>query len=363
MEYRRIGRDYPPVMPIRPERPRPMRAFKIPASYSLKDLKQVDVPEPGSPGPGEICVIMEAVSLNYRDLLVARGQDRWRPPAGRIPVSDGVGIVDAVGLGVSRVRRGERVMTTILPNWIDGPMTAEKREGGLGGPARDGVLAERVVLAADSVVAVPDYLRSVEAAALPCAGVTAWHALSRAGSLSPGATVLVQGTGGVALFALQLAVSAGATVFATSSSEAKMRKLRELGAAATIDYRAQPDWDCEVLRLTGGAGVRHVIDIGGGGSLRRSMSAVAVEGIVSIVGLVGGMTAEIDIGVAFQKNLRLDGIETGSRAMLEDFARWMEERRIRPVIDAVYPFDEAPKAFSRMEDGAHVGKVCIDMLA
>ena len=339
-----------------------MRAIRIPASYALKDLEQVEVPEPADPKPGEVRLRMHAVALNYRDLLVARGVDRWRPPAGRIPASDGVGVVEAVGPGVERVRPGQRVMTTILPNWIAGPLTAEKREGGLGGPGRDGILAEKVVLSADAVVPAPEYLSDVEAATLPCAGVTAWHALTRAGSLRPGATVLVQGTGGVALFALQLAVSAGAKVIATSSADSKLETVRNLGAIATINYRKQPDWDAEVMRLTNGAGVGHVIDIGGGDSLMRSMSAVGFEGIVSIVGLVGGMRAEIDIGVAFQKNLRLDGVETGSRTMLEDLSRWMEQHQIRPVIDAVYALDAAREAFSRMEDGAHVGKVCIDLL-
>lgn len=336
-----------------------MKAARIPPSYDLNELALVDAPEPAPPGPGEILLRMSAVALNYRDLLVARGRDRWRPPAGRIPVSDGVGVVAAVGQGVGRVRPGQRVMTTILPRWISGPLTADKREGGLGGPGCDGVLAEQVLLDAEAVVPVPDYLSDVEAATLPCAGLTAWHALTRAGSLRPGSSVLVQGTGGVALFALQLAVAAGAKVIATSSTEGKLEKLRELGAVATVNYRENRAWDAEVLRLTNGQGVDHVVDIGGADSLMRSMSAVGFEGIVSIVGLVGGMRAEIDIGVAFQKNLRLDGVETGSRAMLEDMLCFMQEHGIHPVIDTVFPLDAAREAFLRIENAAHVGKVCI----
>jgi NADPH:quinone reductase-like Zn-dependent oxidoreductase len=339
-----------------------MRAIKIPASYALNELECVEIPEPASLEPGEVRLQMHAVALNYRDLLVARGQDRWRPPVGRIPASDGVGIIEAVGAGVDRVRPGQRVMTTILPRWISGPLTADKREGGLGGPGHDGVLADKVVLNAEAVVPAPEYLSDVEAATLPCAGVTAWHALTRAGSLRPKATVLVQGTGGVALFALQLGVSVGADVIATTSADSKMEKLRELGANATINYRKHPSWDVEVLHLTSGAGVDHVLDIGGGGSLKQSMSAVGFEGIVSIVGLVGGMRADIDIGVAFQKNLRLDGVETGSRTMLEDMVRWIQKHKIRPVIDSVYGFNSVRDAFARLENGAHVGKVCINFL-
>jgi NADPH:quinone reductase-like Zn-dependent oxidoreductase len=336
-----------------------VQAIRIPPSYDLHDLTVVEVPDPPPPPPGNVLLAMQAVSLNYRDLMVARGHDRWRPPVGRIPVSDGVGIVSAIGPDVDRLTLGQRVMTTILPRWISGPMTRDKLEGSLGGRARDGVLATRVILPAESVVPVPDDLTDVEAACLPCAGVTAWHAVTRAGSLRPDATVLVQGTGGVALFAVQLLLAAGARVIATSSSDDKLAKLHRLGVRDTINYRTTPNWDVEVLRLTAGRGVDHVIDIGGAGSLARSMSAVAVEGVVSMIGVIGGLKAEIDIGMAFDKNLRLDGVETGSRAMLEELLAFVMAHRVKPVVDRVFSLVAARDAFLRLESGGHFGKVCI----
>ena len=336
-----------------------MQTVRIPPSYDLHDLTVVEAPDPPPPAAGNVLLAMQAVSLNYRDLLVARGHDRWRPPVGRIPVSDGVGIVSAIGPDVDRTMLGRRVMTTFLPRWISGPMTKEKREGALGGPARDGVLATRVTLPAESVVPVPDDLTDVEAACLPCAGVTAWHAVTRAGSHRRDATVLIQGTGGVALFAVQILLAAGARVIATSSSDDKLAKLRRLGVRDTINYRTTPHWDVEVLRLTAGLGVDHVIDIGGADSLARSMSAVAVEGVVSMVGVIGGLKAEIDIGVAFDKNLRLDGVETGSRAMLEALLAFIMGHRVKPVVDRVFSLAAARDAFLRLESGGHFGKICI----
>jgi len=337
-----------------------MKALQVPSTQRLADLSLSDIQPPASPGRGEVKLRMKAVSLNHRDLFVATGYEVWQAPAGRILASDGVGIVAAIGPGVERLAPGQRVMTTILPRWISGPMTIEKRGGGLGGPGRDGVLAEEVVLPAESLVPVPDVFSDVEAAAFPAAGVTAWHTVTRAGSLRPGASVLVQGTGGVALFAIQLLVAAGARVIATSSADWKLARLRELGVAECINYRKNPDWDAEVLRLTDGQGVDHVIDIGGGsGSLLRSMSAIAVEGIVSMVGMIGGMRPEIDIGMVFQKNLRMDGVETGSRAMLEDMLAYCADRRIHPVIDQAFPLDSVREAFLHLERAEHIGKICI----
>ncbi|MDP9015094.1 MAG: NAD(P)-dependent alcohol dehydrogenase [Pseudomonadota bacterium] len=304
---------------------------------------------------------MKAVALNFRDLMVATGHDRWRPPVGRIPGSDGVGVVQSVGPGTERIKVGQRVMTTILPKWISGPLTTQKREGGLGGPAADGVMAELVLLDASGLVPAPDYLTDIEASTLPAAALTAWHALTRAGSLRPDATVLVEGTGGVSLFALQIAAAAGARVIATSSSDAKLERLSEVGAAATINYLQRPTWSHDVLALTQGRGVQHAIDIGGATTLNQSISSVGMEGVVSIVGLVGGLNAEINLAEVFQKNLRLDGIETGSRSMLEDLLTWLDAKRLHPIIDKVFAFEEAEAAFRHLKAGGHMGKVCLTL--
>jgi NADPH:quinone reductase-like Zn-dependent oxidoreductase len=336
-----------------------MRVLEVSPTFDLSDLKPVTRPDPPQPGPGQVLVRMKAVALNFRDVMVATGQDRWRPPVGRIPGSDGLGVVEAVGPDAGRIRVGQRVMTTILPNWISGPLTIEKRDGGLGGPAADGVMAELVPLNAAGVVPAPEYLTDVELATLPTAALTAWHALTRAGSLRPDTSVLVEGTGGVSLFALQIAAGAGARVIATSSSKAKLDRLIALGA--TLNYLNRPDWSRDVIALTDGRGVEHAIDIGGATTLNQSISSVGMEGVVSIVGLVGGLNAEVNLAEVFQKNLRLEGIETGSRVMLEELLVWYEARQLHPVVDKVFAFDDAEAAFRYLQAGRHMGKVCLTL--
>ena len=336
-----------------------MRQLEIPSSFDLNDLVPIDRHRPSAPGVGQVLVRMGAVALNYRDLLVATGYDRWRPPAGRVPGSDGVGTVVELGPQVTRFKAGDRVMTTILPNWVSGPLTAEKRSGGLGGPGADGVLSDLVLLGAEGIVRAPEYLSDVQAATLPAAALTAWHAITRAGALRPDARILVEGTGGVSLFALQIAVAAGATVVATSSSEDKLERLRALGALATVNYRTQNKWGQEVRELTGGAGVDLAIDIGGATTLNESIIATAMNGVVAIVGLVGGLSATINLAEIFQKNLRLEGIETGSRAMLEEMIAWFIQKHITPVVDRVFSFEDSQSAFRYLQEGRHMGKVCI----
>ena len=336
-----------------------MRQLEVSPAFDLDDLVPVERGTPSAPGVGQILVRMGAVALNYRDLLVATGYDRWRPPVGRVPGSDGVGTVLEVGSQVTRFKAGDRVMTTILPNWVSGPLTAEKRSGGLGGPGADGVLAEFVLLDAEGIVRAPDYLSDVQAATLPAAALTAWHAITRAGALRPDAKILVEGTGGVSLFALQIAVAAGATVVATSSSEDKLERMRALGASATVNYRTRKEWGQEVLELTGGAGVDLAIDIGGATTLNESIIATAMNGVVAIVGLLGGLAATINLAEVFQKNLRLEGIETGSRTLLEEMIAWFAQKRITPVVDRVFSFDDSRSAFRYLQEGRHMGKVCI----
>lgn len=338
-----------------------MLQLRIPPSFDLDDLIPSEVAAPASPGRGQVLVQMHAVSLNYRDLMVAAGHDRWRPPVGRVPGSDGVGTVKQVGEGVTRFSVGDVILTTILPNWISGGLSEAKRSGGLGGPTADGILSELVLLDADGLVRAPSYLQPAQAATLPTAGLTAWHALTRADVLRPDAIILTEGTGGVSLFALQFAVAAGATVISTSSSTAKLEKLRILGASGGVNYREQCDWATAVLSLTGGKGVDLAIDIGGAASLQNSIRATAMGGVVSLVGLVGGLDATINLAEIFQKNLRLDGIETGSRSMLEDMIIWIEQRQIYPVIDRIFTFGESSAAFKHLQAGKHVGKVCITL--
>lgn len=336
-----------------------MRQLEVPASYSLDDLMPVERPDPGGPRSGQVLVRMRAVSLNFRDLLVTTGYDRWRPPTGRIPGSDGVGDVIKVGKGVARFKAGDRVMTTILPNWISGPLTPEKRIGGLGGPAADGVLAELRIMDAEGLVPAPRHLGDEQAATLPTAALTAWHAITRADALRPGATILVGGTGGVSLFALQIGIAAGARVLMTSSSAEKLARMKELGAFAGVNYRDRADWADEVLALTDGRGVDLAIDIGGASSLNESVRATAVGGVVGIVGLVGGLMATINLAEIFQRNLRLDGIETGSREMLEAMIVWFEQKGIVPIVDRVFPFEESGAALKYLQEVRHMGKACI----
>lgn len=336
-----------------------MRQIGVSSTFDLDDLVPVERGTPSAPAVGQVLVRMGAVALNYRDLLVATGYDRWRSPVGRVPGSDGVGTVVAIGPQVTRFKVGDRVMTTILPNWVAGPLTAEKRGGGLGGPGADGVLAELVLLDAEGIVRAPDYLSDVQAATLPVAALTAWHAITRAGALRPDAKILVEGTGGVSLFALQIAVAAGATVVATSSSEDKLQRMRALGASATVNYQTRNEWGQEVLELTGGAGVDLAIDIGGATTLNESIIATAMNGVVAIVGLMGGLAATINLAEVFQKNLRLEGIETGSRTLLEEMIAWFGQKRITPVVDRVFSFDDSRSAFRYLQEGRHMGKVCI----
>ncbi len=337
-----------------------MLKVQVSERFMLEDLIPVEASDPGEPAAGEVVLRMRAVGLNYRDIMVATGYDRWLPPVGRVPCCDGVGVVEAIGEGVSRFAVGDLALTTLLPNWISGPLTSAKRDGGLGGPAADGVLAERVRIEAEALVHPPQHLTAVEAATLPAAGVTAWHALTRADALRPEATILVGGTGGVSLFTIQLALAAGARVIATSSSDEKLERVRAMGAFATVNYR-RADWAEEVIALTDGAGVDVAIDIGGASSLNESIRATAINGIVSVVGLVGGLQATINLAEVFQKNLRLDGIETGSRSMVEEMVAWIGKRGVRPVVDRTFNLVDTPEAFEHLRSSSPMGKVCIEL--
>lgn len=336
-----------------------MRVIEIQGNFGIDNLHLVERPVPIA-GPGQVVLAMRAASLNYRDLMTVRGHYNPRQALPLIPCSDGVGEVVEVGEGVSRVAVGDRVATTFSQTWIGGPPTVDKLRGTLGGPL-DGTLAERMVLSADGVVPVPEHLSDVEAATLPCAALTAWSALVEQGSVTAGDVVLVQGTGGVSVFALQIAQLLGARVIVTSSSDAKLERARNLGAWQTVNYVSEPAWGAAVRRLTDGRGVDHVVEVGGAGTLEQSLRAIRVGGEVSVIGVLSGAASEINIVPILMQHLRLQGILVGSREAFVRMNRAFAVHRLRPVVDRVVPMSQAREAFEYMAAGSHLGKICISM--
>ena len=306
---------------------------------------------------GEVRVRVGAASLNYHDLMLARNSQK-SPPDGVIPVSDAAGEVIDVGPGVTRFRAGDRVTASFFPHWVDGAPTPEKASAAFGG-ALDGLLAEEVTVAERSLIATPPGLSDAEAATLPCAGVTAWNALFVSASLKPGSTVLLLGTGGVSVWALQLAHAAGLRTIVTSSSDAKLDKARGLGANHVINYRSRPEWQTDVLEATGGRGVDLVVEVGGEGTLSRSLSATRMGGTVAVIGGVTGFGGGVAPSALIPGSKKLVGIFVGSRTHLEELGRFVTEAKIRPVIDRVFPFAEARAAYEHLESGGHFGKVVI----
>jgi NADPH:quinone reductase-like Zn-dependent oxidoreductase len=334
-----------------------MRAYEIQkGARDLDALRLVERAQP-SPGCGQVIVRVRAASLNFRDLAVVQGKYPGPPDAGpHVPLSDGAGEVMETGKGVTRFKKGDRVAATFFQNWVSGtpggPMIA------LGGPGVDGMLAEYVALDQEGLVAVPDDLSLEEAACLPCAAVTAWHALFEAGKpIGPGNSVLVLGTGGVSTFALQFARAAGARVIATSSSDEKLARSAKLGASGLINYKTHPDWDKEVLRLTDGKGVDCVVEVGGVGTLARSYRSVGYGGKVCLIGVLAGFEGDTNPHPLAFKGGNLHGIYVGSRAMFEAMLRAMVVNKIKPVIDTTYEFNHATDAYRHMTAGAHFGKV------
>ena len=335
-----------------------MKRYVIDQEFGVDNLKLVecDIPQPG---PGEILVRMEAASLNYRDLLMVTGNYTRNLPFPLVPLSDGAGEVVALGPGVSRWKEGDRVCGCFFQEWLAGRITSEVPKTALGG-AVDGVLAEYTLFREGGVVSLPEHLSFREGATLPCAGVTAWNCLYQ-GGLTCGDTVLVMGSGGVSLFGLQLAKAAGARIIATTGSVAKEDRLRELGASEVINYKTFPDWEKQVLKLTGGAGVDIVIEVGGAGTLLQSIKACRMGGQISLIGVLTGQRGEMNPFPAVMKGVSIHGIYVGSREMFQEMNRTLALHRIRPVIDRVFPFGEAREALRHLESGAHMGKVVIDI--
>jgi NADPH:quinone reductase-like Zn-dependent oxidoreductase len=325
----------------------------------IEALKLNELPLPGVRA-GDILIQMKAASLNYRDLLVVNGVEGWKPASDRIPVSDGVGQVAAVGENVSRWKAGDWVAGIFLPNWLDGELSAEKYGQALGGAMADGVLAEYVLFGEQAVVKTPSNLAPAAAATLPVAALTAWHAVARRSRVQSGESVLIHGTGGVSLFATQFVQALGGRAIITSSSDEKLERARGLGAAATINYKKFPDWEKQVLELTDGRGVEHVIETVGGENLNRSLQAVKLSGTICFIGLLGGLSAPVHTYQFVTKNVRIHGIETGSREMFEEMNRFIELHQLQPVIDKTFGFEDSPAALKYLENGAHFGKIVLE---
>lgn len=333
-----------------------MRYHAYTATNDLDSLSLHEAPTP-EPGPGQVRVRMGAASLNYRDLLIVTGRYPGMVSKGLIPGSDGAGTVEAVGPGVSRWQVGDRVTGTFFETWLGGPMVPAHFEHSLGGTA-PGVFAEQRLFPAEALVATPAHLSDEEAATLPCAALTAWNALFEGPvPLKPGDTVLVLGTGGVSMFALQFAKAAGAEVILTSSSDAKLERGRALGADHLINYAKQPDWDQAVLAATGGRGVDHVVEVGGPGTLQRSISAARHGGQVHLIGVLTGGTLE-PLPILF-KTVTVRGVFVGSRTMFEAMNRLITQRGLKPVIDRVFPFAEARDALKHQIGASHFGKLVV----
>jgi NADPH:quinone reductase-like Zn-dependent oxidoreductase len=336
-----------------------MKAYQIPkGATKLGDLRRAERPDP-KPGPSDVLVRIRAAALNYRDHAIITGKYRYGLDHDTIPCSDGAGEVVSVGANVTRFKPGDRVVPTFFQVWIDG--APPKNRAALGAPL-DGTLSELISLDQDGWVAMPNSLSFEEAATLPCAGPTAWNALMVVGTrIKPGDTVLCLGTGGVSMFALQFARAAGARVIVTSSSDAKIERARGLGASDGVNYKTHPDWEKEVLALTAGRGVDCVIENGGMGTLARSFECVGYGGKVALIGVLAGPQGNANPHDLMFKNASLNGIGVGSRALLEQLIQAIEVNRIKPVIEKVFPFDQASEAFRLQASGDFLGKIVIQV--
>ena len=337
-----------------------MKAVILKGIRGLGDLQIVDLPEP-SPGPGEVLVRVRAASLNYRDILITSGGYGSRQKRlDLIPLSDGAGEVVEVGQGAVGFAPGDRVTGCFFQSWVSGEPTNRILDDDLG-RAHDGVLCELKCFKASGLVVTPNYLSDVEAASTPCAGLTAWNGVVGIGKTTPGQTVLIQGTGGVSIFALQFAKLAGAAVIATSSSNSKLDRLREMGADSVINYKEHANWGEIVLELTKGRGVDLVMEVGGAGTIKQSLRAVRPGGMISLVGVLAGARSDLLIPLIGSRNVRLQGITVGAS---EDFVRMlraMSGNQIKPVIDKAFSIAETPDAYEHLCSGKHFGKVCITL--
>ena len=334
-----------------------MRAWQIASNKGIDALQlaELDLPEPG---PGQVKVRLRANSINYRDLSIIREPGARGIALPRIPNSDGAGDVVAVGPGVAGLEPGDRVVGCFFQNWIDGPCSPTAMASALGGPI-DGLLTEEAILDAAGVVRFPAHLSYAEAATLPCAALTAWRALIEVGRLKPGQCVLLLGTGGVSIFALQIAGLLGARAIVTSSSDAKLKRATELGGWGTINYRDTPEWERAVLDMTGGSGVDVTVEVGGPGTLQRSIAATRVAGTIALIGVLTG--GQIDPLPIMRKSITLQGIYVAPRRMFEEMNAAFAAAELRPIIHGSFPFEQAPAAYHAMADAGHFGKIAIEI--
>lgn len=333
-----------------------MKTWELQPNGALESLTVVDRPSPAV-GPNDVKVRVKAVSLNFRDLNVAKNaKGRTRS---LVPVSDGAGEVIAVGANVTRWKPGARVVASFFPTWLDGELSDAHHAAALGAGAADGMLREEVVLPESAWLEVPEHLTFEQAATLPCAGVTAWQALYEVASLKAGDTVLLQGSGGVSVFALQLARAAGATVLVTSTSPAKHAMLRELGAHQVIDSKAEPKWGEAAKALTRGRGVDIVVDVGGPSGFDQSVAALRYGGTMSMLGVLSGFKGEVNLYSVFHKRAKVCGVYVGSVAMFERFLRAVRANRLVPVVDQVFDAAQVQEAYAHLQAARHIGKVVI----
>lgn len=335
-----------------------MRAWEVQNRFGLDNLRCAERERP-IPAADEVLVKLEAASLNYRDLLMVEGQYNPRQPLPFIPLSDGAGTVVEVGDSVEGLKVGQRVCPLFAQDWADGPMRHPILQSTLGGPL-DGTLTQYFRAKASGLIATPEHLDSRASSTLPCAALTAWSALFVHGDLQPGQTVLLLGTGGVSIFALQFAVAAGAHVIITSSQDEKLARARELGAAETINYRDIPDWGREVRRITGKRGVDLVVEVGGAGTFKQSARAVTTGGRIALIGVLAGGRSEVDLTPILMNQVRVQGVFVGHASSFRAMNHFMSEHQIYPIIDRSFPFSRAPEAFSYAKEGAHIGKIILE---
>lgn len=334
-----------------------MRAYEL-QGKGFDSLSIAERPSP-RPGPGQVRVRIHAASLNYRDLLIARGgYGRGMQELPLVPLSDGAGEVVELGEGVSSLRVGDRVAGNFFQKWVDGAFDSDKAASALGG-AIDGVLAEEVLFEQGAAVKFPEALSYEEAATLPCAGVTAWVGLVELGGLARGETVLAMGTGGVSIFALQFATALGARALLTSSHDDKLARGKALGADGTINYKTTPDWDVRARELTSGRGVDHILEVGGAATLATSLRALRDGGHLALVGLLGGQRADREEAEKNDRNIRVDSVYVGSASHFQAMNAAIERTGLHPVVDRVFSFEQAPDAYAYLESGRHFGKVII----
>lgn len=338
-----------------------MKAMVIDGDWGPENIKPTERPEP-EPGPGEIVIAMQAVSINPRDLVMCQGgYGRMGGTLPLVPLCDGAGVVSAIGEGVSGFAPGDLVCPTYSRTWLHGTAGARTFLGAHGGPL-DGTAQEKMLIPADAVVRAPAHMSAAQAATLTCAGVTAWNAVVEQGCVRAGDVVLLQGTGGVSLFALQFAKLNGAEVIITSSSDDKLARAKALGADHIINYKTTEDWHKKAREITGGLGVDHIVEVGGAGTLEKSISAVRASGTISVIGVLSGIAGEINLGRVVTQNIKLQGVTVGSREMFERMARAMDLHRIEPVIDENrFAFEDLGDALTALPRGQHFGKVVCEL--